>query len=90
MKADRGPSACDRRFRHKLNMLEPGSAMLKWTAALLAVAALLRLARWNAAAWCAFALAGAIFAVLMVLLAVEAHQDRVLNAIAQRENDEDR
>ena len=33
-------------------------------------------------------LAGAVFAVLLILLAIEAHQDKVLNDIAMRENNE--
>lgn len=33
-------------------------------------------------------LAGAVFAVLLILVAIEAHQDKVLNDIALRENNE--
>ena len=50
---------CETRYRHKLNMLEPGTAMLKWVG---------------------------IFLMLMILLIVDAHQDRVLNELAAREN----
>ena len=33
-------------------------------------------------------LAGAVFAVLLILLAIEAHQDKVLNDIAMWENND--
>ena len=33
-------------------------------------------------------LAGAVFAALLILVAIEAHQDKVLNDIALRENNE--
>ena len=38
------------------------------------------------AAYCVWAAAGIIFVVLLVLLVVEAHQDKVLNEIAIKEN----
>ena len=38
------------------------------------------------AAFCIWAIAGIIFAVLMIMLAIEAHQDNVLNEIAIKEN----
>lgn len=59
MKQSKPAVTCETRYRHKLNMLEPGTAMLKWVG---------------------------IFLLLMILLIVEAHQDRVLNELAAREN----
>ena len=69
---------CDTRFRHKLNMLEPGIAMLLAGGALLALG-------WKGAAHAAFGAAGLVFLVLLILIAIEAHQDRVLNEMAKRE-----
>lgn len=59
MKRSKPGVTCETRYRHKLNMLEPGTAMLKWVG---------------------------IFLMFMILLIVEAHQDRVLNELAAREN----
>ena len=84
MRKSRNASA-ETRFRHKLNMLEPGTEMLKWTGMLLMVGLALRLIGLKTPAAVAFGLAGALFLLLVVLLAVEAHQDRVLNEIAMEE-----
>ncbi len=78
----------DTSYKHKLNMLEPGTIMIKAVGALAAAGALLWAAGWYGIAGAALALAGAVFAALMVLVGIEAHQDRVLNDIAMRENSE--
>ncbi len=75
----------DQRYGHKLNMLEPGTAMLKWIGILLPVGLILRLLQLNAAAYILFGLSGIIFVVLVILLMTELHQDKVLNEIALRE-----
>ena len=82
-----GP-AYDSRYRRKLNMLEPGTAMLKWTGLLGAAGLVLFLLHLKAAACIALGLAGVLFVLLLILLAVEAHQDRVLNGIALQEQRE--
>ena len=87
-KTEDGTSSGTKRYRHKLNMLEPGTKMLKWTGILLAVGFALYLLRLKTAAYCVTGLAGASFAVLVILLIVEAHQDKVLNEIALREDRE--
>ena len=74
------------RYRHKLNMLEPGTVMLKWTGIFLLIGLVLRLLRWKIAAWISFGAAGAIFLVLMLLLAIEAQQDHILNELAEQED----
>lgn len=84
----RAGSAYDSRYRHKLNMLEPGTVMLKWTGLLGGIGLVLLLLRLKTIACVALGLAGALLAVLSVLLMVEAHQDRVLNEIARQENRE--
>lgn len=85
MRKNRRNASAETRFRHKLNMLEPGTEMLRWTGILLMVGLALRLIGLKTPAMVAFGLAGALLLLLMVLLAVEAHQDRVLNEIAMEE-----
>ena len=76
----------EKRFKHKLNMLEPGSRMLKWIGILIVIGLLLYFFRFGMAAICVLAVSGIVFAVLLVLLAVESHQDDVMNEIAKKEN----
>lgn len=85
MRKNRRIASAEPRFRHRLNMLEPGTEMLRWTGMLLMVGLALQLIGLKTPAAVAFGLAGALFLLLMVLLAVEAHQDRVLNEIAMEE-----
>ena len=75
----------EERYRHKLNMLEPGSRMLAAAGILLGVGATLYWAGWLRAAWVAFGLAGLLLALLGVLVAIELHQDRVMNEQAADE-----
>ena len=89
MKKAKPPVTYETRFKHKLNMLEPGTAMLKWIGILLLAGLVLRLLRLKLVSYITFGLAGVIFLLLMILLAVEAHQDSVLNEIAAREYKED-
>ncbi len=83
------PATYETRYKHKLNMLEPGTVLLKWCGILLAVGLILRLFRLKAIAYLVCGLAGGIFLLLWILLVIEAHQDGVLNEIAARENKED-
>ena len=76
----------EKRYKHKLNMLEPGSKMLTWMGILILIGILLYVFQFRTAAFCAWGLSGIIFAVLLILLAIESHQDRVLNEIAIEEN----
>ena len=79
------PVTYDNRYRHKLNMLDPGSEMLKWIAALFLIGLVLLLLQLNLVAYFIFGLAGLLVVALVVLLVVEAHQDRVLNELALQE-----
>ena len=79
-------AAYDRRYKHKLNMLEPGLMMMKFTGILLAGGLFLWLLRRNTLSLICFALAGVVFAVLLVLVAIELYQDRTLHETAIREN----
>ena len=76
---------CDMRFRHKLNMLEPGIAMLKVVGVLLLAGGALLAVVWKGAEHAAFGAVGLVFLVLLILIATGAHQDRVLNEMAKRE-----
>lgn len=63
----------DARYRRKLNMLEPGALMLKIAGVLALIGVIAH---------------GLIVAALLILVRIELHQDRVLNEIARRENEE--
>ncbi len=76
------------RYKYKLNMLEPGGIMLKVAGVLILIAILLWLVGRHIASVVFAALAAADFIVLIILLVIEAHQDKVLNDIALRENKE--
>lgn len=79
----------DNRYsKHKLNMLEPGLIMLKMAGVLFATGLLFWVAEWHWLSVIAWILAGAVLAVLLILVGVELHQDKVLNGIAMRENGE--
>ncbi len=89
MKKEKSPITYETRYKHKLNMLEPGTVMLKWIGVLLPAGVVLWLFGVKIAACVVLGAAGALFLLLLILLAVEAHQDRVLNEIASRENKEE-
>ena len=78
-----------KRFKHKLNMLEPGTAMLKWADALLLAGLVLLYFHAKTLALILLGISGALIAILVILLGIEAHQDRVLNEIASREERQD-
>ena len=66
----------ENRYKHKLNMLEPGLIMMKIVGALFLAGVLFWAAGWQRLAVIMLFLAGAVFAALLLLLAVEAHQDK--------------
>lgn len=78
----------NKRYKHKLNMLEPGSVMIKITGALFLLGIVLYFLSLKIACIIAFLIAGLILLILLILVAVELHQDKVLNEIAARENKE--
>jgi len=80
------PVTYDNRYRHKLNMLNPGTEMIKWIGALVLVGLVLLLLRLNLVSYFIFGLAGLLVVALVVFLMVEAHQDRVLNELALQED----
>ena len=83
MKKTKPPVTYETRYKHKLNMLEPGTAMLKWIVSLALVAIALHLLHFEFASYIVSGVAGTIF---LLLLAIEARQDRVLNEIAAQEH----
>lgn len=74
-------------YKHKLNMLEPGSIMLKWIGILILIGLLLYIFKFKIVAYGAWILSGIIFVVLLILLTIEGHQDKVMNEIGIRENE---
>lgn len=78
----------DNRYKYKLNMLEPGLIMMKIIGALFVSGIVCWAAKWHWLSVIFLFLSGIIFTVLLILVAIEAHQDNVLNDIAMRENNE--
>ena len=78
----------DNRYKYKLNMLEPGLIMMKIIGALFVSGIVFWAVKWHWLSIIFWSLSGIIFAVLLILVAIEAHQDNVLNDIAMRENNE--
>ena len=60
--------------------------MLKWIGGLALVALTLHLLHFEFALYIVLGVAGAIFLLLLLLLAIETRQDRVLNEIAAQEH----
>ena len=78
----------DTRYRRKLNMLEPGTRMLKIAGILALLGVIAHGLGMRLLAVLLLSAAGLIVAVLLILVRIELHQDKVLNEIAQRENEE--
>jgi hypothetical protein len=68
-------------------MLEPGTIMLKWIGILILIGLVLYVFRFRMVAFCAWILSGIIFVVLLILLTIEGHQDKVMNEIGIKENE---
>ena len=77
----------EKRYKHKLNMLEPGTIMLKWIGILILIGLVLYVFRFRMVAFCAWILSGILFVVLLILLTIEGHQDKVMNEIGIKENE---
>ena len=82
MKSTKQHTAYETRFKHKLNMLEPGIAMRRVICVLVALGIAFLLMPIKIIA---FGLAGLTLLVLFLLLIIEAHQDKVLNEIAAQQ-----
>lgn len=78
----------DNRYKYKLNMLEPGLIMMKIIGALFVIGIVFWVAKWHRLSVIFWFLSGIILSALLILVAIEAHQDNVLNDIAMQENNE--
>lgn len=76
------------RYKYKLNMLEPGLIMMKIIGVSSVFGAIFWAARWRRLSIIFWGVSGILFAALLILVVIEAHQDNVLNDIAIRENNE--
>ena len=76
----------EKRYKHKLNMLEPGIRMIKCIGILIFIGLLFYVFQFRIVAFCLCAASGIVFAILLILLAIESHQDNVMNEIAIKEN----
>ena len=85
MKSTKQHTAYETRFKHKLNMLEPGIAMCRVICVLVALGIAFLLMPIKIIAYIAFGLAGLTLLVLLLLLIIEVHQDKVLNEIATQQ-----
>ena len=68
-----------KKYKHKLNMLEPGRVMLICIGVLAVIGLVLQLLGLKIIAWCVLGVAGALIIVLLILPAIEEHQDKVMN-----------
>lgn len=76
------------RYKYKLNMLEPGIVMLKIIVALLLVAVVLYLTSNRFLAFCLSSIAGFIFLLMIILIFIEQHQDKMLYEDVKKEDSE--
>ena len=85
MKRTKQHTTYETRFKYKLNMLEPGTAMCRLICVLVALGIAFLLMPIRIIAYIAFGLAGLTLLVLLLLLIIEVHQDKVLNEIAAQQ-----
>lgn len=67
-------------YKYKLNMLEPGGKLIKVLIVMLLVGILFRLCNVIIVSNVFFGVGGVLLTILIILLLVEQHQDKVLNA----------
>ena len=72
MKKEKPPVTYDTRYRYKLDMLEPGTIMLKWVGIFLLIGLALKLLRWKLAAAIAFGFSSALCATRVCRFCEEA------------------
>lgn len=75
-----------KRYRHKLNMLEPGLLMCKIIGVSGMIALVLYLCKVYTLALVAISIEGVMLFILMVLLAMEQHQDHKLYLDAKKDD----
>lgn len=77
----------EKKYKHKLNMLGPGSIMSKIITVLFAAAVVLYFTGNRLWAYITGGISVILLFILLVLLAVEQHQDRVLTKQQLEENE---
>lgn len=77
----------EKKFKHKLNMLGPGSIMSKIITVLFAAAVVLYFTGNRLWAYITGGVSVILLFILLVLLAVEQHQDRILTKQQLEENE---
>ena len=77
-----------KRFKHKLDMLGPGTVMAGLIVVFVIAGLVLFQLQLRIASYVAFGVAAAVLLALLVLLAVEGHQDKVLTEAALAEEAE--
>ncbi|HHZ05537.1 MAG TPA: hypothetical protein GX401_01915 [Clostridiales bacterium] len=76
------------RYKHKLNMLEPGSVMVKIIGILILIAFILYVFSLKLLAGIFVGLGFLMLAVLLILVGVELHQDKMMYEDAKKEDKE--
>jgi hypothetical protein len=74
-----------RKFKHKLNMLEPGIKMIKVIGVLIVLSILLKILHFTIIYYLCVGMSGLIGIILFILLLIEHHQDEILNRQALQE-----
>lgn len=77
-----------KKYKYKLNMLEPGGVMIKLIAILSLAAFIFYLVKIYQLCLLFIGIGGLVFLILIILLTIEQHQDRVLYEDA-KEHDKD-
>lgn len=77
-----------KKFKHKLNMLEPGTKICKLILLLFCAGILLYLLHAKTAGFIILMIAAALILLLLILIVIEQHQDNVLYLDAKK-NDPD-
>lgn len=76
-----------KKYKHKLNMLEPGTKMLKIMGILIFTGIGLYILRFRIASYLCFALVCLLAFILFILLKIEHHQDEVMYREAKKEDE---
>lgn len=74
-----------KKYKHKLNMLEPGSKMIKAIGIFVGISFVFYLFRLMLLCYVFCGISVLIGAILLILLMIESHQDKVLNEQAIHE-----
>lgn len=76
------------RYKHKLNMLEPGTNLLKLIGFMLFIGGILYITKIRMISYVLFSISVILLILLFILLIIEQHQDKMLYLDAKKENPE--